>query len=162
MLFFSYRHSSPHLPPDFRISMSSVFVEALSPQAGSARGALCAPRESPGAAVWALNLSWLTELNKAIHKGKENQVQAAEGLEINEAFGREGSRVFSRQSCPRQLGRGTNALSKHQNLVLLYPGHSLSPASVTSLLQKEVKVPCSLLSGTNKYLFMPHYVARSV
>lgn len=72
LAFLFYRHSSPHLPPNFRISVSSVFVKALSPQAGSD---LCVPRESPRAAVWVLDLSWLTELNKAIHKGKKkNQV----------------------------------------------------------------------------------------
>lgn len=43
LAFIFYRHSSPHLPPNFRISMSSVFVKALSPQAGSACGDLCAP-----------------------------------------------------------------------------------------------------------------------
>lgn len=71
LTFLFYRHSSPHLPPAFRILMSSVSVKALSPQAGSAPGGLCAPRESPAAALWALNLSWLTELNKTIHKGKK-------------------------------------------------------------------------------------------
>lgn len=64
--------------------------------------------------------------------------------------------------CPEVAVAPVSNDSKQQNLVLLFLGHSLSPVAARPLLQKVAKGPYSLLSGTNKYLFMPHYVARSV
>lgn len=48
---------------------------------GATQGQLCArsASRSPKAQLWTLNVSWLTEPNEAVRKGKANQVQPAEG-----------------------------------------------------------------------------------
>lgn len=133
LAFLFHRHSSPHLPPNFRISVSSVSVKALSPQAGSD---LCVPRESPRAAVWVLDLSWLTELNKAIHKGKKKirckQLKAWRLMKHQQSF--------LRAVLP--LGRGTNALRLLLPLAAMTAGtralSSLSWVAHCPLLQADL------------------------